>query len=104
MSEDNHEEQKPELSKAQVEKQKTIQAFQHVFGRENVTRNKHQKLVVDWLQRIVEMPTFTRGMDGKFCPIAAALNEGQRLVANQALTYVAADPLEAVEKPTVKKG
>ncbi len=102
MSTDTQEEQRPPTQK-EVEEQKHRQAMHKVFGRDKASRTLHQQHVVEWLERIVASPTFLRGRDGRFDNTSAAINEGQRLFANQILQDLKTDPVAITQKPTVKK-
>lgn len=102
MSEQNNP-KAPELTQAQVEENQHVQHLHRVFGADNSERSSSQKHVYEWLERVVNMPVFTVGKMGQRCNITAAINDGQRLLANQIITDIKKSAVSAVTKPTVTK-
>jgi hypothetical protein len=90
-------------TEAEIAQDKHTQHLHRVFGADDAHRGTSQRYVVEWLEKVVKAPVFARGRDGAFCPIASALNEGQRILANQLLEDIKRDAVEVTTKPTVTK-
>ncbi len=89
-------------SQAEIEADKIAQHFHRVFGKDAAHRSKSQKYIIEWLEATVGMPCFTKVPTG-FCATAAALNDGQRIIANHILKQLKSEPVTVTTKPTVTK-
>lgn len=77
----------------QNDHQKRIRvAYQHVFGADGTNRNAQQSLVVEHLKQMLEAPVFVQGHEGRYDPIAAALNDGSRTTILNILNLLKTQP------------
>lgn len=92
---------------SEAEKQEDVrtQHFHRVFGRDNAERNTSQKVVVSFLEDVVNQQSFQlNGRTFAYDPLHAAQREGERNLARAILLDIKREPVSQTKKPTVSKG